>query len=801
MTRKLHTLLTLLIALPLAAQDSISAAFFRDWYHETDLIRYLEGLNDHTIVETHTTGGWWRGERLTLAIEGLNHTQNRYYIDGFRVDDRFQPGSTQYVPNMQHYHLRMNTHTSQLFFTRDTTCANYVEAAYNFGQVGNGEPAAGTAAIVHLFHRTAMESADTYKHVTARRHLAGAGNIETAFTLHDRTGRAYQQHLYAYFGQRLLTREDERGLVLDKPFYSANTYQVQADGTLPLPRNTLFERLGYRMNFAGREDGGSEYLYNADEVYTHRNYTASVYATGRHLTTGLTWATNTVHHRDLQFRKNIIDQDGESFAPWIADGKTHELTWAVRYEEHLLPWLGVHVDAYNSLLHFTPEQSCWQNDIYYRSPIADAPTPLYRYEWESRAYTGGLLENTAGVDFHYSPSRVLDIEANIDLTLDGVLLSRKSIVTPNCQAGLRLNIHPCTWFDMHIALEHNRMTYTAEHLRYLSDDYMNARVYYAGTNTLYTTTGGAYHHADRALWQPSYMELDIPFRFHFYDKRGGHHEFRFQQSYKKFYHIWHTRYTGGPEANGTYQDCYESFINRDVPVYFLTPGERDYSIGYTESFGTNPIMNTPYYFSQLMRYTYTGRKTFFSISWQSMQAGGYSALGNGPTSNYTGVLSETTASPNTTRVIQNLAGAYPGVGRNDLDKGFVLRTYFSYNICRYVQAGLTAKWTDGKPFTAYRIYRQDAQTAILPLSSRGTNPTDGNFGTRHGAVFHFDLHVQGSWEAAGHPMTLQLNCYNVWDFCHDLAEFAFVQDIPQAFRSSIIMTVPTGIVTTFRVGL
>ncbi len=184
-----------------------------------------------------------------------------------------------------------------------------------------------------------------------------------------------------------------------------------------------------------------------------------------------------------------------------------------------------------------------------------------------------------------------------------------------------------------------------------------------------------------------------------------------------------------------------------------------------------------------------------------MQAGGYSALGNGPMSNYTGVLSESTANPNTQNVIQNPHGKYPGVSRNDLDKGFVLRTYLSYNICRWVQVGVTGKWTDGKPFTAYRAYMRDGQVAILPFSSRGTNPTDGNFGTRHGAVFHFDLHAQGSWEAAGHPMTLQVNCYNVWDFCHDLAEFAFVQDIPQAFRSSIILTVPTGIVTTFRVGL
>ena len=80
--------------------DSVPAQWFREWYHRSDLIFYLEAQNDHTIVETHTTGQWWTPERLTFAIDGLPYTANRYYINGFRIDDRFQPGSTNYVPNI-----------------------------------------------------------------------------------------------------------------------------------------------------------------------------------------------------------------------------------------------------------------------------------------------------------------------------------------------------------------------------------------------------------------------------------------------------------------------------------------------------------------------------------------------------------------------------------------------------------------------------------------------------------------------------------------------------------------------------
>ena len=139
----------------------------------------------------------------------------------------------------------------------------------------------------------------------------------------------------------------------------------------------------------------------------------------------------------------------------------------------------------------------------------------------------------------------------------------------------------------------------------------------------------------------------------------------------------------------------------------------------------------------------------------------------------------------------------------DLDKGYVARFYLGYNICKWVQAGLTLKWTDGKPFTSYRYYydRTSRQMAIAPWDSRGTNPTDGHFGRRHGAHYNIDLHLQGSWEVRGVPMRLNVECYNLWDFCHDLAELSFEQDTPQAVRSSIIMTVPTGILVTYAVDL
>lgn len=774
----------------MSGESEVPTEFFRKWYHRSDLIYYLEALSDHTIAETTTYGQWWIPERLAIAIEGLPSTANRYYIDGMRTDDRFQAGSSLYVPNMQQYNLCINTHTSQLYFSLDSTSRDYVQATYNTGQLGNGEPAWGTAAIFNITHRSPMESADTYKHITARRHLTGAGTLDAAYTIKDTQGKGYRQHIYAAYGQRNITRENHQGLILDNPLYQADYYKVQADGQLPICTNSVFDYLGYRMNFSGREDGGSELLYNYNEVYDHKNYSGMLYARGKHLTTGLNWSTNTVLHSNQEFSKNILDQDGESFDPWIADGNTHELSWAVNYDQSLTDWLSVHVDAYNSMIHFNPKNQHFTNVVYMQSPIDEHAKDLYRYEWESNAYTSGLLENTFGLKAHYDMNEKLSLNAHLDITLDAILLRNKSKVNGNIQAGINLDLHPCKWFEMGVSLSHERMPYTIDQLRYFSDDYMNANVYYARTDELYATTGGKYHHYKKGLLQTSYLELDIPIHLHF-----GKHEIVLQQSYKKFFNAWHTNYLGAPEDYGYYQD------HNGVDVFYLNGGIQEYEVGVAPVFGNNWLMNSPYYFSQLTRYTYTGRKVLVSVSWQSMQASGYCGLGNGFQTNNLGALSETTANPNTSNVIDNQGGEHRGVGRYNLDKGYVCRFYLAYNICEWLQAGMTVKWTDGKPFTDYMYYANNNQVSILPKESRGTNPTDGNFGKRHCAKYNIDLHIQGKWQVRDIPMQLNIECYNMWDFCHDLAEMSFVQDIPYAHRASMIMDIPVGLLATYTIEL
>ena len=774
-----------------AQEDTVRADFVRERFHQGDLTTWLDAMNDHVVMEGLHTGLWDERSQLMFSVDGNSYRWNRYYIDGFRLDNRFQAGSTLYVPSLEYYDMRINTHGSVLHFNLDTTTCDYASLSWNRGNLGGINKT--TEGIIHVFHGTGTDGAYDRTLIGKRQYVRGAGTADVAYTFRDKHGRGFRQHLWASVGEQQLPNYDQNGLIRQQPLYPASSYKVQMDGQLP--SGTWLDRLGYWVNFSGTDNYGADFYQNRNEVSRLKTYSASLYAKRKGMTTGLTWSTNTTRHDDLAFSRNLIDQDGESMEPWASDGNTHELTWALNYTKPLLSWLRLHVDGYNSLLYFRPLEERFSNDVYMQHTHTLVPTPLYRYEWTSRAYTSGLLENLATVEAYHQFSSKFALGGSFGISLDGMVLHDKTKITPNLAAQFSLDYRPVKWFQLGISLSHDRVSYNIEDIRYMSNDYMSAQVYHAASGLLFTTTGGRYHRYAKHLQQPSYMTIDIPIHLRF-----GRHEIALLQTYKKFYHTWMTQFADGVAGSGYYDGDY----------YLLNDGTRNYVVDYqpTSYMGAGFFTNTPYYMSQLSRYTYTGRKFMFSLSWQSMMCVGLAALGNGPGANNIGVLSESTANPNTHNTIQNAQGRYPAVGRLNQDKAYVCRIYLGYNVCKSFQFGVTGRWTDGQPFVFYNTRlvtnaNGDAQLAMRPYCTRGINPTDGNFGCRESAIFNFDLHARAQWIVKEHQMSLTVLCYNIYDFGNVLNEFCFPEG---AYGSdnrgpNMTLTIPRGIRATLKVEL
>ena len=791
--------------------DSVSSTFFRDWYQTTDLGHYLDNYNDYVVYEAETTGEWNLGDQNIFSIAGNSFRQNKYHLNGMRIDSRAQVGSTLLHTQMDRTALLLDYHDGELIFTDDTLQQASIRLTGNVGNLGGISP--GTRQLINLFHSSGEERTMDRRPVDMRDHVVGAGTADMTFVI-PAYGRRYYQHAYVNYGQRRLTAFDRTGIT---GMYPSEYYTAQLDGELPMPQNNVLDKLNYFIVTNGRSDYGSEFYYNRNEQAHLRAYQAGVYGT-RHvadagkLVLGVSYELSTLRHDSLTFARNLIDHDGEAFDPWYADGRLHSVNLSVQYDQQLLPWLRVHAEGYNSLLHFHPTTDTWTNTLYVQPISEAAPSPLYTYHWQSSAFTSGILENEALVIAEKDLARGLTFYAHAGVSLDGILSGNgRSVVTPNWLAKVAIDYSPCWWFRFGVSVSHHRMSYTWDEVRYLSKDYLRGEVRYPD-NTLLATTGSAYHTPDKNLWmhQPSYAVLDIPIYFTFGKSRR--HEFALLNSIRKYYNMWFTDFADGVDAN----------MQQEGNFYYMREGEKNYTVT------TQPLDlmsstiggRTPYYMSNLAKYTYRGRKWHVMISWQSYLMAGLSTLGNGPLHNNIGVLAESSANPNTYRALSAGKAEHQGNCRLNQDRSFILRMQVTYNACKYFSIGFNGKFKDGQPFSTFTVYPQTVdghqQAALVHADAKGINMANSVFGKREDAFFNLELRATGRWWVKDIPMSLEVLCYNIYDFGTALTEYTF-DNYPHATyphwtnelgnatmknsRTSMSLCIPRGLLFTLRVGL
>ena len=766
----------LLIPYSLRAQvvgtDSVSSAFFRDWYQTTDLSHYLDNNNPYTVYETETTGEWNLSEQQVFSIAGNSFKNNKYWFNGMRVDSRSRVGAMLLHTQMDRTSLALDYHDGELFFTDDTLQRASLRLTGNVGNLGGISP--GTKQLINTFHKSASERTIDDRPMQNRNHIVGAGTADVTFGI-NAFDRVYYQHAYFNYGRKRLTAFDHTGI---SGMFDADYYTAQVDGQIPLRiQNTdrfadrVQTELHYFLVTTGRTDYGSEFLYNANELATHRAYQAGLYASrtfdnGGKLTAGLSYELSHWIHDSLSFHRNIMDQDGEGFEPWYPNGQLNSVNISVQYDQRLLPWLRVHAEGYNSLLHFRPTTREWSNTLYMQSYEDAKPTTLETIEWKANPFFSGLLENEALVIAEKHLAKGLEMYAHLGVSLDGVVLGDgHSVVTPNWLAKFALDYTPCWWFNIGFSISHHRMSYTWDDVRYLSSDYMNR---------------GAQHIPSSSLWmhQPSYAVIDLPVRFTF--GKSKRHEVAVLSSMRKYYNQWFTTYA----AQG------DDYIIGIQPMDMMS-----------NRFGCR----TPYYASNLVRYTYNGRKWFVQVSWQSYLMSGISALGNGPLSNNIGVLSESTANPETFQVLYEKDLPYQANGRLNQDRAYIARIQVTYNACKYFSIGFNGKFKDGQPFTNYEVRTQMVGTqpkaTIMPYDARGINLANNAFGKREDAFFNFELRATGRWWVRDIPMSLEVQCYNLYDFGTGLTEYTFDRNTSVPARTTMSMCIPRGLLFTFRIGL
>ena len=610
-------------AFPTFGVDSVSSEFFREWYQSGDLRHYLDNYSDYVTYEAETTGEWGLPEQMVFSINGNSYRWNRLYLNGFRIDSRFQSGSTWYQLNMQEQSLFLNQHRGTIDFVTDSLRASKVWLSNNMGGLRGINPS--TQWLINLFHQTASQRNQKGNDLSSRDYIKGAFQGEVTYGIPYQGKRLYQ-HAYANWGQRYINTFDQRGITGQ---YLAPYYKVQLDGELPLPKNSVIDRLNYYVIYQQRSDLYSEFMFSEQEVATQKTHSAALYGTFRTddrstLTTGLSYGLNNVRHNSPVFR-NLVDQDGEGFEPWYADGKHNEINWAVNYRYQIRPWLHLHLDSYNSLMLFKPADYQLRSTTYMQDFNDHMAYAYSTIEWTSSAFAGGLLENQLTLEARHRFNNIVELQGQLAATFDGIILREHSVVSPNYEMMVGLHLTPAKWFTMDVTLGNFRCRYSYEDMLYLSPDYLNGVVSYSPNGVpldVYKTTGGAYHTPAKGLQQSSYAMLDVPFRFN-WDGPNTHHEFSLLTSFRLYYNQWTTQFAGSPNDYGYY----------DEGIYYYDTRQANYQVVNMQNsdlFPDHVLINNPFWLSNVAKYSLQSKHVFFSISWQSYWLTGVSALGSPP---------------------------------------------------------------------------------------------------------------------------------------------------------------------------
>ncbi|MFR9523022.1 MAG: hypothetical protein SNH94_00435 [Rikenellaceae bacterium] len=788
--------------LPEYGVESKSTQFFSERYHYNDLAHYLDNLDLYVTYQAETTGQFNQPDQLVFSIEGNSYRWNSYYLDGFRIDSRYSSGSTFYNPDLYQSSLTMDYIGSNIFFTQQRSGGSSISASYNVGGLGGISP--GTASMIHLFHRTASDRA--YKPITLRNKIAGAGTISSTIVV-EKDDKKYYHNQYIDFGQRNIVSFDSTGI---DGYYPESYASAQFSGDLSSTLGSLFDSTHYLANYAYRTNLNSEFYYSLAETARYHGYSASFYGSAvrgdMNYTSGITFAQHNTKHEDINYARNIIDQDGEAFEPYEADGNTFELSHSILLKKRLNDWLTLTFDGYNSMLYTAPTTTEFYNLVYMQAVTAESATPLYIYKWSANSYASGLLENTLRLSTERELSKSLYFRADAALTLDAILLGdSKSKVSPNIEAQAGLSYNPNGWFSTEVTLARRRVAYTIEDVQYLSSDHLNGEIYYAGSTGLsgdyasgaksenyFSHTGGAYHTLADGVQQPAYWAFDFPINFTF-----GRHRITFLQSARKYVNNWITSYDKDASEYGYYVADSASgldifYLNSGVSPSFVVDHYPD------DLMGNSLLTSSPFCFSSNIQYSYTSPKFHFSFAWQSYMQSGISTLGNGPLHNNLGVLSESTANPNTLINAGNPDSEYMAVGRLDQERAYVMRMFASYNVSEKLGFAFNFKFKDGQPFSFFDVSTQsdssgNEQIAIYPSTTRGINTFDGNFGTREDAFFNVELRATYRLNVGSRLCEMQLGFYNLYDFGTELTEYTFDQDLTESSRYSMSLTIPRGL--------
>ncbi len=732
------------------------------------LLHTLDNLADGIFVHNDAHSQYAEIEDPFISIRNGSFRWTRWHLNGHRISQVLSPGVPLFRINMYNTNLAIDADRLTISVDR-TRKTRHLSVKYDEGSMGSW--LAGSDEIVNFIygHESARQTARQTFDV--RRRLRHQLEIEaTLFNTIENQGWTHSINFFS--GNRHLTHFDFEGL---------NGTYPEAYTSMSALGHSPGKAWNYAVGYKFRDRYLSEYGNGRAETTTLDDGHLALWRSFHGPITGSTGFN--FHHRKLSpnqpnFSRNIIDQDGEGFEPWVPDHRaisiSHHLSLVKTStsQKMKLSW-----ESYNSLTRFDPRTQESVHAVFQQTNANDF-TPLYVRAMVSERFTSALLENELSGSYQTDLSSQWTIQGNLGLAFDGMVTGNersKISLQPTFQLSLRGQFDKSS---LQFSFSRQRVPYTYDIIQFLSPDYQDTQLYFwtdQNANQSFETeergepfvrSGGLIHRLGSGLKQPVIYSLTLPYRLNL----SPSWKIGLTGDFQSFRNTWTVEFEQPIDQLGTFQSVNGQDLFHFSPgaqtTYEVVPFRSDLALSATGN--SSFLFKHPFGAGLTLHTQHRSEKWWMHFAFRAYMAVGFGPLGNGAQVNQLHTLSESLATPNT---------YLKYYGRLDTDRSFVSQFALSYRPNTKWTGVLQIKYKDGQPFNFFETHIERMasgnQLAIWNEGIKGDNPFTGEFNSRNHGLWNIQLRLAHRLELPRGQLEFLLAGYNLLDLGMGIREYTF----------------------------
>ncbi|MGB1294988.1 MAG: hypothetical protein ACPG6V_05870 [Flavobacteriales bacterium] len=740
---------------------------------------YYDGL--HTQIEAGANLS--KPDEYINSVRGASYLWNQYYYNDFPISSLIKSGSAIHKPNL--YKQNLNLHDYSLDFTFNTDSAqvkkNMISFRSTIGGLGERIPGANWFVNEVMSHSSAQDR--KIKDFDVRR--------RTPFAAHFYQQQYFQKGLIRSrsitfdIGNRKHLNFDIDGIVND---FNEKYVHFLTEIEFRMQKTRLYDNIQLLASIKSRDKLNAEYNYNENETGTENVMSVSLFGSKNNAIInhnfGINYSLRDQFMNSDTIYRNVIDQDGESFEPYMPNAKTQEIQFISNGNYHLNSKLKLNWDVRQQFIGFKPgdNNAVWnsfssQRPDDFNSAGTSPFISLNTYAPTSEAFTAYMP--TTKVNARYFTKK------NDLLFHAQAGLHHSSMVSPNVslhdlsfdfRAGLQWKIGNSSNMAFNFGKE--SFAYSFNQLQMLESNYLSGNFNYWKDNgdEKFSTDelGGVFNNTsridyDKNLGMAKMFYLELPFVH-----QTKKHLFAFTPQFKTYRDTWAVNYKGGAEAYGTYGENPNS-PNYTEPIFHLTENpeyivqnQSDDVVG--EHTKDSWLFNQPFFAGTTAKYAFENKKIYMSVSISAYMVVGSGALGNDLQTNSVGNLSLSTANPNT-RLYRD--------GRLHPDRAFLVRYLFNKKVNERFSYSVLVKYKDGEPISTFltkNVSNSNGENQIAIWNEKGPadNPFTGVFNKREDAYYSVDCRFNYKVPLKNNKkIEFMASVYNLLDFGLEINEYTF----------------------------